>query len=202
MLPFDDPRSTFDDMLSWQNALTNEPLHDCIADVQFSRGFLLSDPFFLMLKHGDVMISTQPRNQVRQLRELCAAQGWTIVQEYEYHESGTRADRFAVQSDVADAAQRKFDVVLFWGWIGLAAKEFMRRIQKRLDDSGVRFHSFPEPYLDSCGMFRDAVISICGDRKARTFATPRASASRVETRAPDWHQIRQTNRTSECGLPP
>lgn len=52
-------------------------------------------------------------NQVRQLRELCAAQGWNIVQEYEAHESGTRADRFAVQAMMADAAQRKFDVVLF-----------------------------------------------------------------------------------------
>ena len=31
---------------------------------------------------------------------------------------------------------------------------------KRLDDVGVRFRSFTEPYLDSCGMFRDAVISI------------------------------------------
>jgi DNA invertase Pin-like site-specific DNA recombinase len=30
----------------------------------------------------------------------------------------------------------------------------------RLDDAGVRFRSFTEPYLDSCGMFRDAVISI------------------------------------------
>jgi DNA invertase Pin-like site-specific DNA recombinase len=105
---------------------------------------------------------------------------------------------------MADAARRKFDVVLFW-----ALDRFSREgvyethtYLKWLDDSGVRFRSFPEPYLDSCGMFRDAVISICGDRKARTFATPRASASRVETRAPDWHQIRQTNRTSESGLPP
>jgi DNA invertase Pin-like site-specific DNA recombinase len=31
---------------------------------------------------------------------------------------------------------------------------------KRLDHAGVRFRSLTEPYLDSCGMFRDAVISI------------------------------------------
>ena len=41
---------------SRQEALTNEPLHDCIADVQFPRGFLLSNPFLLMMKDGDVMI--------------------------------------------------------------------------------------------------------------------------------------------------
>src|SRR5436190_1092399 len=49
-------------MLGRQDALTNKPLHDCIADLQFSRGFLLSNPFLLMIKDGDVMISTHPRN--------------------------------------------------------------------------------------------------------------------------------------------
>jgi len=63
---------------------------------------------------------------------------------------------------MADAAQRKFDVLLFW-----ALDRFSREgiyethtYLKRLDDAGVRFRSFTEPYLDSCGMFRDAVISI------------------------------------------
>ncbi len=101
-------------------------------------------------------------NQVRQLREFCAAQGWTIVQEYEDHESGGKADRLQFRAMMADAAQRKFDVLLFW-----ALDRFSREgvyethtYLKRLDDAGVRFRSFTEPYLDSCGMFRDAVISI------------------------------------------
>jgi len=61
-----------------------------------------------------------------------------------------------------DAAQRKFDVLLFW-----ALDRFTREgafethaYLKRLDDVGVRFRSLTEPYLDWCGMFRDAVISI------------------------------------------
>jgi DNA invertase Pin-like site-specific DNA recombinase len=101
-------------------------------------------------------------NQVRQLREFCAAQGWTIVQEYEDHESGGKADRLQFKAMMSDAAQRKFDVLLFW-----ALDRFSREgvyethtYLKRLDDAGVRFRSFTEPYLDSCGMFRDAVISI------------------------------------------
>ncbi len=60
------------------------------------------------------------------------------------------------QAMMTDAAQRTFDVLLFW-----ALDRFSREGDlKRLDDAGVRFRSFTEPHLDSCGMFRDAVISI------------------------------------------
>jgi DNA invertase Pin-like site-specific DNA recombinase len=32
-------------------------------------------------------------NQLHELRKLCTAQGWTIVSEYEDHESSGKADR-------------------------------------------------------------------------------------------------------------
>jgi DNA invertase Pin-like site-specific DNA recombinase len=101
-------------------------------------------------------------NQLNQLREFCAAQSWPIVNEYEDHESGGKADRAQFRAMMTDAAQRKFDLVVFW-----ALDRFSREgvfethtYLKRLDETGVRFRSLTEPYLDSCGMFRDAVISI------------------------------------------
>lgn len=101
-------------------------------------------------------------NQLQQLREFCSSQGWAVVAEYKDHESGGNADRAQFKAMMSDAAQRKFDVVVFW-----ALDRFSREgvyethvYLKRLDESGVRFRSFTEPYLDSCGMFRDAVISI------------------------------------------
>jgi DNA invertase Pin-like site-specific DNA recombinase len=101
-------------------------------------------------------------NQLGQLRDFCAAQGWPIVAEYEDHESGGKPDRAQFKAMMLHAAQRRFDVVLFW-----ALDRFSREgvyethtYLKRLDDAGVRFRSFTEPYLNSCGMFRDAVISI------------------------------------------
>ncbi|HSR06936.1 MAG TPA: recombinase family protein [Bryobacteraceae bacterium] len=101
-------------------------------------------------------------NQSNRLRELCAAQNWTIVMEYEDHDSGSKSDRPQFKAMMSDAAKRKFDGVLFW-----ALDRFSREgpyethvYLKRLDDAGVRFRSFTEPYLDTCGMFRDAVISI------------------------------------------
>lgn len=53
-------------------------------------------------------------NQLDQLREFAQSQGWTIVQEYEDHETGSRADRINFQALMKDASQRRFDVVLFW----------------------------------------------------------------------------------------
>jgi DNA invertase Pin-like site-specific DNA recombinase len=101
-------------------------------------------------------------NQLHELRKLCTAQGWSIVSEYEDHESGGKADRSQFKAMMTDAAKRKFDVVLFWA-LDRFSREGVYETHvhlKRLDDAGVRFRSFTEPYLDSCGMFRDAVISI------------------------------------------
>ena len=42
-------------------------------------------------------------------------QGWTIVHEYEDHESGGKADRAQLKTMMADAAQRRFDVLLIFG---------------------------------------------------------------------------------------
>lgn len=52
------------------------------------------------------------KNQLRQLREFCAKQDWTIVHEYEDRVSGKRADRdefqkmFAAASLAAESVQR------------------------------------------------------------------------------------------------
>jgi site-specific DNA recombinase len=52
-------------------------------------------------------------NQRRQLREFCETQGWQIVAEYIDEESGAKSDRTGFQRMWQDAAQRRFDVLLF-----------------------------------------------------------------------------------------
>jgi DNA invertase Pin-like site-specific DNA recombinase len=101
-------------------------------------------------------------NQLEQLREFCKAQNWPIVVEYEDHESGGKADRAQFRAMMTDAARRRFDVLVFWA-LDRFSREGVAETHmylKRLDDAGVRFRSLTEPFLDSCGMFRDAVISI------------------------------------------
>jgi DNA invertase Pin-like site-specific DNA recombinase len=53
-------------------------------------------------------------NQLVQLREYCCALNWTVVEEYEDHESGGKADRPRFQAMMTDASRRPFDVALFW----------------------------------------------------------------------------------------
>jgi len=101
-------------------------------------------------------------NQLVQLREFAAKQGWNVVREYVEHESGAKSDRVEFQRMFADASKRKFDLVLFWALDRLSREGVLQTLQhlNRLESHGVGFRSFTEQYFDSCGIFREAVISI------------------------------------------
>jgi DNA invertase Pin-like site-specific DNA recombinase len=101
-------------------------------------------------------------NQLRQLREYCAKQGWPVVAEYVDHASGKRSDREQFQSMFSDASKHKFDVVMFWSLDRFSREGAFETLQhlQRLTAYGIGFRSLAEEYLDSCGLFKDAVISI------------------------------------------
>lgn len=101
-------------------------------------------------------------NQLRQLREFCSKQGWTIVREYVDHASGKRADREQFQQMFSAASRREFDSVLFWSLDRFSREGVYETLQhlQSLTGYGVGYRSFTEQYLDSCGVFKDAVISI------------------------------------------
>jgi DNA invertase Pin-like site-specific DNA recombinase len=60
------------------------------------------------------------------------------------------------------ASQRKFDVLLFWSLDRLTREGTLATLQylERLTSYQVGYKSFTEPYLDSCGTFKDVVISL------------------------------------------
>ena len=101
-------------------------------------------------------------NQLRQLREFSASQGWAIYREFIDHETGSTNDRTAFQTMFSDASKRKFDVVLFWALDRLSREGVLETLQhlNRLSSYGVGYRSFTEQYFDSCGIFKDAVIAI------------------------------------------
>ena len=103
-------------------------------------------------------------NQLAELRRFASTQGWEIAAEYIDHESGGRADRREFCQMFTDAAQRQFDGLLFWALDRLTREGALETLQylNRLSGYGVGFRSFTEPYLDSCGIFKDAVIAILG----------------------------------------
>src|SRR5260370_14980387 len=101
-------------------------------------------------------------NQLGQLREFAARQGWTVTREYIDHESGSRADRPEFNQMFQDASQRRFDLVLFWSLDRLSREGVLQTLNylNRLTGHGVGYKSFTEQYFDSCGIFREAVIAI------------------------------------------
>jgi DNA invertase Pin-like site-specific DNA recombinase len=101
-------------------------------------------------------------NQLAQLREFAAKQGWTISCEYADRESGTNRDRIEFQEMFRDAAHRRFDLLLFWSLDRFTREGVLETLThlNRLTGAGVGYRSFTEPYFDSCGIFKDAVISI------------------------------------------
>ena len=113
-------------------------------------------------------VSTKDRgqdteSQLAQLRDFCAKQEWTVVREYIDHVSGKRSEnRPQFQAMMTAATRREFDLVLFWS-LDRFSREGVLPTLKHLDalnGLNVAWKSFTEPYFDSCGMFKEAIISI------------------------------------------
>jgi DNA invertase Pin-like site-specific DNA recombinase len=101
-------------------------------------------------------------NQLAQLREFCQQQGWSVVSEYIDHETGSVPSRAEFQKMLLHASQRKFEVLFFWALDRLTREGTLATLQylERLTSYHVGYKSFTEPYLDSCGTFKDVVISL------------------------------------------
>lgn len=103
-------------------------------------------------------------NQLTQLRRFCELSGWRVVNNGEYvdRKTGKTANREQFIRLYKDASQRKFDMVLFWSLDRFSREGVLETLQhlQRLDGYGIGYRSFTEQYLDSCGIFKDAVLSI------------------------------------------
>jgi DNA invertase Pin-like site-specific DNA recombinase len=101
-------------------------------------------------------------NQVAELREYAARQGWEIVREYVDEDVRGKDRKPQLEALLLDAHQRRFDVAIFWALDRLtrAGVKDAIDILHRLGSSGVDFVSFRESYLTSLGPFRDTVVGI------------------------------------------
>ncbi|HEV3332495.1 MAG TPA: recombinase family protein [Bryobacteraceae bacterium] len=136
-------------------------------------------------------------NQLLALREYCAKQGWTIAEEYVDHETGRTSKRPHFQQMFADARARKFDLVLFWSLDRLSREGVSATLNhlERLTAAGVNWRSYTEEYLDSCGVFRDAVLSILATiaKQERIRRSERAAAAIAK--------LRRQGKTEHLGRP-
>src|SRR5467141_2025449 len=85
----------------------------------------------------------ETENQLVQLREFAAKQGWQIMREYVDRETGSKSDRQEFQTMFSDASKRKFELLLFWSLDRLSREGVLETLQhlNRLTSYGVGFKS-------------------------------------------------------------
>jgi DNA invertase Pin-like site-specific DNA recombinase len=127
-------------------------------------------------------------NQLRELRAFAERLGYSIYKEYCDQESGGTAERPQFQQVLLDAHQRRFDVVLFWSLDRFSREgvtETLNHLQK-LAVAGVQFKSFTEQFLDSTGVFKDAIIgflaAIAKQERVRLSERTKAGLARVQAK--------------------
>lgn len=131
-------------------------------------------------------------NQLPDLRRYAEAFGWNIYKEYIDHESGGTGNRKEFKTLFADAYQRKFSLVLFWSLDRFSREGALPTLMylNELDASGVGYKSYTEQFLDSTGIFKDAIISMLaalakqekikiGERTKAGMARARANGSQI-----------------------
>lgn len=126
-------------------------------------------------------------NQLLQLRDFAAQQGWQVVREYVDYETGSKSERAEFKRMFEDASRRRFDLLLFWALDRLSREGVLETLQhlNRLTSYGVAWRSFTEQFFDSCGPFRDAVIAIMATlaKQERVKRSERTKAGLARVRA-------------------
>jgi len=136
-------------------------------------------------------------NQLIQLREYCANQGWEIAGEYVDHETGGTSKRLRFQQMFVDASRRKFDLVLVWALDRLTREGVAETFEyiKRLTTHGVQFVSFREEHFRTTGPAGELMIAVAAwiAEQERVRRSERAKAAIMK--------LRREGRTEHLGRP-
>jgi DNA invertase Pin-like site-specific DNA recombinase len=132
-----------------------------------------------------------PINQLAQLRDFVAKQGWKLAKEYVDRTSGKNGDRVQFQAMWKDAERHRFDCLLFWSLDRLTREGVLPTLQylQRLGDLGIKFRSLTEQFVDSLGVFGPAIIGILAAvaQQERIRLSERTKAGMARVRASGKH---------------
>lgn len=147
-----------------------------------------------------------PLNQLLQLREFAAQQGWNVVLELTDELSAKNGNRPGFQAMWKAAEAHRFDVLLFWSLDRLTREGTLATLQylRRLSDLGIKFKSYTEQYIDSLGIFSDAIIGILAAvaQQERVRLSDRTKAGLARKRAEGKTWKRGPNREYKAGGKP
>ena len=101
-------------------------------------------------------------NQLIQLREYCKKSNYEIFKEYTDIISGKENSRPAYDEMFRDAHKKLFELVLFWDLsrFSRAGTLFTLQRLKELENLGIDWESYQEPYFKSIGEFKDVILSV------------------------------------------
>jgi DNA invertase Pin-like site-specific DNA recombinase len=101
-------------------------------------------------------------NQLQELHEFCQQSRWTVEHKYVDRASAKSADRPQFQKMFEDASKLRFELMLFWSLDRFSREGVLETLNhlKRLSCWGVNWRSYQEAYFDSCGPFKDVVVSL------------------------------------------
>jgi len=102
------------------------------------------------------------QNQMIQLEEYCGRCKYTITARFTDIISGKETSRPAYDLMFAQAHQKLFDLILFWDISRFSRAGTLYTLQKlkELENLGIDWESYQEPYFRSIGHFKDVVLSV------------------------------------------
>jgi len=101
-------------------------------------------------------------NQLTQLREYAKKSNYEVYKEYTDIISGKENSRPSYDEMFWDAHKKLFNLVLFWDLSRFSRAGTLYTLQKlkELENLGIDWESYQEPYFKSVGQFKDVVLSI------------------------------------------
>lgn len=101
-------------------------------------------------------------NQLIQLREYAKKSNWVIFEEYSDVISGKEISRPQYDLMFTHARRKLFDVILFWDLSRFSRSGTLYTLQKlkELENLGIDWESYKEPYFRTAGEFKDVILSI------------------------------------------
>jgi DNA invertase Pin-like site-specific DNA recombinase len=144
-------------------------------------------------------------NQIIPMREFATQQGWIVVLEFADELSAKNGNRPGFQAMWKAAAGHRFDVLLFWSLDRLTREGTLATLTylRRLKDAGVAFKSYKEEYVDSLGVFADAIVGILAavaeQERIRLSDRTKAGLQRLKASGKTWK--RGVNKKYKGGEP-
>jgi DNA invertase Pin-like site-specific DNA recombinase len=130
--------------------------------------------------------SSDNTNQLIVLRDYCRKMEYDICKEYVDVISGGASNKPAFSDMMRDASKRSFDILLFFSLDRLTREGVRQTIHylQVLESFGIQYKSYSEQYLDSTGIFADAIVALLATlaRQERIRISERVHAGLAKAR--------------------